>query len=143
MTGPAGSLSLEDWRARLRDFAAECEDGRAADEADRIREAWVLCRMAPPSRRALLAGHPDATMLQSLLAAGAVESAALALIGPAMGYMLSRGGNGTALASVIVPHAGIDHSAEGATPALALVAALALALAAQADDGGPAARRLN
>ncbi|MBU3991608.1 MAG: hypothetical protein KKA12_03510, partial [Alphaproteobacteria bacterium] len=80
---------------------------------------------------------PARARVEALLAAGAPESAALALIGGSAGYMLSRGGDGQHLASVVLPGRGEEVTAGGDTLALALIGALALALAeaeAQFDD---------
>ncbi|MDE2302777.1 MAG: hypothetical protein KGK11_09485 [Sphingomonadales bacterium] len=71
-----------------------------------------------------------------LLASGALESAALALLPGEAGYMLSRGANGCHVASVALAS---ESTAEAASAALALVAALAGALAAAL----PPARRLH
>lgn len=71
---------------------------------------------------------PGVTQLEVLLAADAYESAALALLGPEWGYMMSRGSGGVCLATVIAPGGDEDTTAQGATPALALMIALASAL---------------
>ena len=122
-----GRTKSADWHAELRSFVVVCDASRAEDQADRIREAWELCcgladSVASPIRL------PSADRLEALLAVGAFENAVLALLGPQTGYLLSRGGGGLALASVILPDSDNDQTASGETPALALLSALALAL---------------
>lgn len=143
MAGSSSVLAAGNWHQRWRGFAAECEESTPAEEADRIREAWTLCRLAPAGMRALFAGLPAASRVEGLLAADAAESAALALVGPGMGYMLSRGGHGVALASLVLRQGEADHSAEGATLALALLSALARALAAAGEGPAGQGARLN
>lgn len=94
---------------------------------------------------------PDSITFEALLTLRAYESAALALVSPQMGYILSRGGNGVAVASVALPLADQDTTACGATPALALLAALALSLGGEdqisasrsASLSSPPRQRLN
>lgn len=140
------------WRAHLRAFAAECDASAAEEQGERIREAWLLLAAAPAILHGSLAGNlPPSDAIEAMIEAEAFESAALSLIAPDMGFLLSRGGNGLAIASVVLPGGEEDHTSSGASPALALLGALALALlggeqtAAQRDRlGGPAAGvRLN
>ena len=77
-----------------------------------------------------------------MLQTGAATSAALALIGPGTGFMLSRGG-GTSLATVILPASEEECQGEGATPALALAAAYVLALSRAAKTQPQVPHRLN
>jgi hypothetical protein len=62
--------------------------------------------------------------IEAMLAAGAGEGAALSLLPQGAGYMLSRGANGEHLASVFLSGSDSEMTAQGATAALALVAAL-------------------
>lgn len=120
---------LEDWRDRLADLATACAGAYADEEQARLREIHALLAAAP--HPALIAGLlvPAESRLVRLLEAGGTTSAALALIGPDCGYLLSRGSNGDHLASLVLPGAAQEVSACGDTAALALVGALALALA--------------
>lgn len=135
---PDNAISMADrpWRQRLAELALACAGSFAADEAARIGEACELLAHAPD--RALLAGlaPPAPVVVKALLAAGAPESAALALFGGGAGYMLSRGGDGQHLASVVLPGRGEEVTAGGDTLALALIGALALALAEAEDSPG-------
>jgi hypothetical protein len=83
-----------------------------------------------------------------LLPAGAVESAALALVPEEAGYMLSRGNGGWHLASFVLPGLDEEITAEGPTMALALIGAMAGALRAALQCGvlsayPPAGSRVN
>jgi hypothetical protein len=110
------------WRRVLRDFREECALADAASQADRIRQALDLLNFVKdvtPTR---------AAQVHRLLAAEAYESAAIALLEPETWFFLSRGPNGTSLASVMLEGQTEESTAEGATLALALLMAKASAL---------------
>ena len=111
-------LSVPDPRRprALRHFADQCRSSALADQAARIRDAMTLTRP-----------HVAPAFIEVMIAAGAFESAALALIGKDTGWMLSRSCNGRCLASIIAPGMSGEVTAEGASPALALLAAWASA----------------
>ncbi len=145
-------MSRSGWRAHLRALAAECDASAIEEQGERIRDAWQLLASAPQaSSDAQSFSLPPSDAIEAMIEAEAFESAALSLISADMGFLLSRGGNGLAIASVVLPGGEEDHTASGASPALALLGALALALlggepaTAQRDRlGGPAAgARLN
>lgn len=147
---PASALAT--WRQSLGDLALACAGSFAADEAPRLRELAVLLADAPEGQATALP-RPDLARLEALLALGASTSAMLELIGSEAGmgsgrgagnagYLLSCGGRGQHLASVILPGNAEDITASGDTAALALVGALALALAELAENAaGQADRR--
>ena len=83
---------------------------------------------------------PNAKTLEALLALGAHESAALALMGDDSAFMLSRGTNGNCLASVMLPDSLEEMVAEGSTLALALLCAFLSSLLADGKkaSGKPA-----
>ncbi|MFM5908806.1 MAG: hypothetical protein ACKOPO_14655 [Novosphingobium sp.] len=116
------------WFDGLRDLALACSGSFAEEEARRLREAFALLQAAPSAD--LLAGIdlPDSASFEFLVHAGAAESAALMLIGPEAGFMLSRGPEGRFLASVFLPGRLEESSAGAETAALALLAALAVGL---------------
>lgn len=116
------------WFASLCELELACAGSFAGEEIRRLREACALLRQAPSPD--LLAGVvvPDANLFETLLHAGAADSAALSLIGADSGFMLSRGSEGRYLASVILPGRVEEASAGAETAALAIVGALALAL---------------
>ncbi len=115
----------EQWQQQLGRFVTTCNDSGGAEQAYRLREARALFLHAEPV---------DEAALEAMIAVDAFESAALAMVGAANGYMLSRGGNGVALASVHLPGSRAQHACEGKTPALALLAAIATALWHAIDD---------
>ena len=134
----------------MRILAQECEISIEDEAPDRLREAWLLMHQAPADMHAMWPKLPDMQAFEAMLRAEAHESAALALVGPEIGFLLSRGGNGEALASIVLPGASNDHTVSGATPALALITALGLALggdvglaAAHRSPGQSAVGRLN
>lgn len=141
-----GGLPEAFWRARLLELADDCRDGGAAGEADRIREAWNLLALAPRSGGIVPANLPAETTLEAMLGVRARESAALALLPEDAGYMISCGAGGVHMASIFLPGAISEHTAEAGTVAMALIAALAEALAAGGTApmaGGEARGRLN
>jgi hypothetical protein len=73
-------------------------------------------------------GIPDP--FHAFLSAGAYDSAALSLLALGHSYMVSRGPSKGCLASVVMPGMEREVSAEGATSAMALVAASLAALIA-------------
>lgn len=72
--------------------------------------------------------EPDPVLFDTLVSIGTGTSAALSLIGDDAGYMLSRGGDGKYLASVMLPGRYEEATAGADTAALAIVGALAIAL---------------
>ena len=76
---------------------------------------------------------PDERALEAMVAAGAYETAALALLGSETGFMLSRGVKGSSLATVVLSGRDEEMTVEGTTAALALLAALAMALLAAGE----------
>ena len=108
---------------------ADLDAGSSDQQTMLLREAMHLMIAAPPPLAAWLGPVADVETMECMLAAGAAESAALALIPDSAGYMLSRGPNGVHLASVFVPGIGREeYSAEGDTAALALLAAFVSAM---------------
>ncbi|MBC2670499.1 hypothetical protein ACFOON_03000 [Novosphingobium piscinae] len=120
---------LEDWRDRLADLATACAGAYADEEHTHLLALHALVAAAPHPVLVTGLAVPAEIRLLGLLEAGGAASAALALIGPECGYLLSRGSNGDHLASVVLPGASQEVSACGDTAALALVGALARALA--------------
>jgi len=72
-----------------------------------------------------------------MLAAGAYESAVLLVLGEQTGFILSRGGDGTCLASRLRTDGETEIMAEAATLALALLAAELSVMLADAEGAGP------
>lgn len=133
--GVAGAAAARAaWQEQVADLVALCAGAFADDQAQHLRAMRALLAAAPDARlvRGLVAVAPD--RLEQLIACNAVDSAALALIGPESGYLLSRGALGEHLASVILPDAPAEVTRCGDTAALALIGAIAGALT---GDGAP------
>ncbi len=67
--------------------------------------------------------HFDPAAIEAMLGCNASESAVLALIGPDDTFMLSRGMNGTCLATLVMADGSEEMICEAATLSLALLAA--------------------
>lgn len=118
-------------QARLRDFLGDCLASTAGEEEVRLQEAAVLMGIPPE----------DHAVLQAMLACRAYESAALLVMGADRPFLLSQGGTGTCLASAVCADGSGDKTAEGATLALALLAAHVSALLADGDPSPVQPRR--
>lgn len=128
----APMTDLEIWREGLRDLLDDCAGSTPLEEASRIREAARMFEDAQSTTLETTVAKVDFARLEQLLAADAMESAVLSLLGPKVPFMLSRG-NGSCLATVLVPEEGGEVMAEAATMALALLAAYVSALLAGCD----------
>ncbi|MBS0255348.1 MAG: hypothetical protein JSS36_09110 [Proteobacteria bacterium] len=84
--------------------------------------------MIPPDVVTTAGAAPNPVRIGRMLDAGAALCAAIELLGPGVGYLLSRGGSGRVIASVVLPTSQAEVTLEGATPALALLAAYSAAL---------------
>lgn len=132
------------WLAGVDGLIDDLGAGSRARQAKLLREAMHLLIAAPPPLAKWLGPVVDVDTVETMLAAGATESAALALVPHHAGFMLSRGRNGLQLASIFVSGtAREEYTAEGDTIALALLAALVsaardIAMLPQADG-----KRLN
>ena len=121
--------------ARAAAFAGDCRASSVELQADRLREAHALFAARSPASCAF----PAIEAIESMIATEAFDSAALAMIGADRSFVLSRGGSGICMATLIGEQSGTEISAEGASPALALLAAAALA--ASEEEPRPSARR--
>jgi hypothetical protein len=119
-------VEAEGWEQKVGGLVGQC-DGEGSAPGELLRGLHEVLATGPA--RICLAIRPDisSSSLQLLLDAGAFESAALRLLGNC-GYLLSRGGEGLYIASVVVPAAGRDYSFSGRSPELALCGALAVSL---------------
>lgn len=129
---PSSPLTRTDdarpWRHGVAELALACAGSYAADEAARMHELIALLQTCPPGIAPGLT-LPDPLRLEELLAIGAGTTVAMELFdGAEAGFLLSRGGGGQHLASVILPGAAEEVSASGDSAGLALLGAIALAL---------------
>jgi hypothetical protein len=140
LRGGEAALAEEGLLLQLAQLAEACAHGHAGLDAAAIEAASGLTALLMPAARV--------ERIPALLAAGAVESAALALVPEEAGYMLSRGNGGWHLASFVLPGLDEEITAEGPTMALALIGAMAGALRAALQCGvlsayPPAGSRVN
>ena len=132
-------MNAAEWRQGLADLARQASEADAEDQADFLRVARTLMAVAPDAEAHRFVDLPSRSGFEALLAVEAWESAALALVPEAAGYLFSRSGDGAAIASLVLPGCDEDITAEGDCPALALVAALAASLMAAMVTGSDGA----
>ena len=122
------------WRIALAQLCQDSALAQPGEESAMLRLGHALLSNLPDPRSSLGDHLPPAARFEALLAAGAHDSAALALV-PEMGsYIVSRAGEGGCMASVLLPGMEEEMTSEGESPALALVSALAAALASCGDE---------
>jgi hypothetical protein len=114
------------WNQRVGGLVGQCDRGSAAP-AQLLRDLHEILATGPARICTPIRPDISRSSLQLLLDAGAYESAALRLLANC-GYMLSRGGEGPFIASVVIPAAGRDCSFSGHSAEVALCGALALSL---------------
>ncbi|HET9628281.1 MAG TPA: hypothetical protein VFP14_02250 [Novosphingobium sp.] len=133
------------WRRRAGELALACAGSFPSEEPQRLHELRRLIAEAPVAGLVRGLAMISAERIDQLIAADASAEAALAMLGPECGYLISRGAGGQHLASVILPGTCEESSASGETLALALIGALGLALVesdVKAVEGRPAVRDL-
>ena len=116
-------LADERWGTDLAEVLLACPTATAADEIALLRNGYSAIADAAALSPGFFAGLPSEARFEALLACGAAESAAIALLPAHAGYMLSRGGNGRHIGSVFMAGCG-EHTVEGNTAALSIMAAL-------------------
>lgn len=126
------------WQDSLDGLSHAIEQASAGQEIHLLRLFLDLAERVP--QRSMLQGlmPPDRDRIETALAAGAVESAMLILIGEDTGFCLSRGADGTPLASVLLPYQFEESTAGGATLGLACLGALVGALTSDLSQPGVA-----
>lgn len=120
-------LDSELWLIELGEIVEECDRDDPLDVSGLLRKFHTLVAIAPMEWRHLFEPVPDRTAFAALLDSGALESAAIRLLGPNSGYMLSRSAGGDALASVWTPFTCDEVHAKGHSEPVALIKALAMA----------------
>jgi hypothetical protein len=118
-------VRTDDWAQRLDQLVVQCD--RNAGGAELLAGLHELLDSGPAHICLALRPAISRSSLQSLIDAGAFESAALRLLRNC-GYMLSRGGAGMVIASVVLPGAERDYSYSAPSEELALCGALAVSL---------------
>lgn len=127
------------WQQQMAALAFDSAAASGAEQHEFVGLAVSLLQTMP-TQLVQAAGRGPVPDVAPLLAGGAPAEAALALLDSWAGYMLSCGPGGRAMATVVVEPLGGEASAEGATPALALLGALAALLAGDALDEDCAAQ---
>ena len=129
MSAPTFPERSRPWQRGVAELALACAGSFAAEESSRLRDLIALLQSCPAGIEPGLA-LPQPERLDELLGANAAAAAVLELFhGVPAGYLLSHGGEGRYLASVMLPGARAEANASGDTAALALLGAVALALA--------------
>ncbi len=116
-SGPVHARQVQ----RLLDLLHDAVASAPAQQADRLQEAFCLYAEMRPAPAGV--SVPDPWNFGHSLASGAHESAALSLLGPQSGWLLSRSAAGTSMATVKLQGYGAESTVEAATPALALLCA--------------------
>ena len=141
-------LTPAPWFARLEEIASDAEVAAPTEAGALLMQLQALIALAPQHRGGIDDGAavPGAE-IAAMIAAGADTSAALAMLPRRSAWMLSSGADGGLfLATLVLPGMIDDVTAQGASPALALIAAMAMAVAGGSmlidrdDDNGPCPR---
>jgi hypothetical protein len=119
----ANELSIGSARgAGITQVLLACSAATATDAAPLLRKGYAALAEELSLTPDDFAELPPRGQFEAMLLCGGVESAALALLPRNASFMLSRGANGRHLGSVFMPECG-EHTVEGSTAALALMAA--------------------
>jgi hypothetical protein len=129
MSRPSLNDPQSEWLAALNELSLCCALDGPNDAEDRTREINGLLRLDPQAAAMMGVVPIDDAQLEALLAAGGAVAAVMAMFRRGVGYMLSRGCDDQSLATVSLPSFDTEETCAGATPALALIGALASALA--------------
>ncbi|MBO9505614.1 hypothetical protein J7348_13375 [Qipengyuania flava] len=121
---------MSSWDASLLTFVDSCSVGDFGTAAQAVLAMAEILDAAPTHYAPLISPRADADRIAELLAADAPLCAAMELVGPLCGVLLSRSAGGTASGMVKI----IDEVDEGnffaEDPAIALLGAYGTALVA-------------
>ena len=121
---------MSSWDASLLTFVDSCSVGDSGTAAQAVLAMAEILDTAPAHYAPLISPRADADRIAELLAADAPLCAAMELVGPLCGVLLSRSAGGTASGMVKI----IDEVEEGnffaEDPAIALLGAYGTALVA-------------
>ena len=123
-----------EWSGKVADLLVQCEL-HSADPASLLGDLHWLLETGPAQICGPIRPGISRSALLGLLDSGATESAALRLVSRCA-YMLSRGGEGVVIASVLTPESDRDYSFNAASEAVALSGALATCLQQHVTAGG-------
>lgn len=131
-------LGPADWSQQLEDLALVASASPAPQQQTCMEDLLHLLAMAPARTRLFGYVPPDSKRLLALFAAQAWESASLSFLPATAGHMTSHDGSSNHVVSIVLPGAAAESTSSGATLALAVVSAFALAivdLGIDASDG--------
>ena len=120
------------WQERLAEIAFDCAAATSAEAEHLLLATRDLLAGAPGEWGRRFADLPDRATLAALIAAGAVNTAALQLIEGRAGFMFSQAQSGCAMATVVFEGLTSEASAEGGCMVRALLGAMTAALAGPA-----------
>lgn len=124
------TMTVGEWRVRLAELCQASALAEPGEEDAMLRLGHDLLANQPDPHSRLADHLPPAARFEALLAAGAHDSAAVALMPETGSYIVSRAGEGGCMASVMLPGMEEEVTSEADSSALALMSALAAALAA-------------
>jgi hypothetical protein len=113
----------------VSELHATCASALRGEEAMLVGRLLDLAACAGAPGNTVITPGFDELLLREWLASGASLSVASALLGPEAGYMLSRGQEGAAMATVVAEGLADEFSCFGETDAIALCGAICAALA--------------
>lgn len=138
----AASLAEREWLDALRNLSLCCAIGDADEVHERLREMNALL-LAAPSRLLISGLRPlPVHRTEALIDADACETAVLNMLDDGCGFLLSRGAQGQSLVTIALPGSADETSGSAATPALALIGTIALALARAVSRGARSQRQI-
>lgn len=117
-----------DWLFQLEGLSMAISAADAGQEADLLRLFLDLADDVPDPGMMQGLMPPDRERIEAALKAGAMESAVLILMGRESGFCLSRGADGSPLATVLLPDHFEECTSGGASLGLACLGALIGAL---------------
>jgi hypothetical protein len=115
--------SYKNWIDEILITQISCVNSNSDSKLEILSGVAYLMNTAPHSISLSNRSPRCNRVFQRLLEAGAYESAAVALVGSDACYMVSRGVDGSSLASVLLPGMDTEVSAKGASFELALIGA--------------------
>ncbi|MDE1915781.1 MAG: hypothetical protein KGJ57_05660 [Sphingomonadales bacterium] len=127
------TMTPGEWRLRLAQLCQESANAACGQEDAYLRLGHGLLASLPAASHPLSAHLPPLARFEALLAAGAHDSAAMALVPEGGSYMVSRACEGGSMATVMLPGMDEEVTIQAHSPALALISALAAALASRAS----------
>ncbi|MEW9854067.1 hypothetical protein [Novosphingobium sp. M1R2S20] len=137
------SIARGDWLDGLFELAEWCVAGEVHEADHCVRRMNELLMLAPEPEFLEGTRLLRPSQLETLLKAEAHDAAAMAMVGCGTAFMLSRASDGESLATVVLAGGLSEKSGAGASPALALIGALALSLSSAASSTRSMGRAAN